>query len=239
METQSEVARSHKLEARAGEQHEELAELSGVVGGDDEAGPRRTIAETGGTLARIGLLERLELRAGWDGYVAEDDGRADGLGDTELGAKWRFGEERGKRPELALILGSTLPTGAERVSSERFDPTLRLCASQTLSERLSLGYNVGSTWESEEGDDGRRHTLGRALYTTSLGIGLSEATGVFLELSGEIGTSADGGPAHSFDTGLTHLLRPNLQLDVAAGIALSEDADDAFVGLGLSLRLPR
>jgi hypothetical protein len=34
-------------------------------------------------------------------------------------------------------------------------------------------------------------------------------------------------------------VRPNLQLDAAAGVGLSSAADDVFVGLGLSVRLPR
>lgn len=50
--------------------------------------------------------------------------------------------------------------------------------------------------------------------------------------------SASGGPSNSFDGGFTYLLRDDLQVDASAGVGLSDDADDWFVGLGLSLRFP-
>ena len=39
------------------------------------------------TLFRMGIVDRLELRLGWDGYIDEGSGGASGVGDGELGAK--------------------------------------------------------------------------------------------------------------------------------------------------------
>jgi hypothetical protein len=50
--------------------------------------------------------------------------------------------------------------------------------------------------------------------------------------------SANGNPAHSFDTGLTYQARNNLQLDASSGVGLSDDADDWFVGAGISFAFP-
>ena len=50
--------------------------------------------------------------------------------------------------------------------------------------------------------------------------------------------SADGGSAHSFDTGLTYMLTDNLQLDGAVGFGLSDEADDWFMTFGVSYRFP-
>jgi len=63
--------------------------------------------------------------------------------------------------------------------------------------------------------------------------------GLFVEVFGEVPMSADGGPVHLLDAGVTYLVRPHVQLDLAAGVGLSDDAPDWFAGMGVSLRFPR
>jgi hypothetical protein len=211
---------------------------------DDGDGARTETQEIPSTLVRIGLDPRWELRAGWAGHVSEDvsvpgsDFEASGIGDTALGAKLYMRDERGDTPELALIFGASLPTGGDEVSSERLDPGFQFSASHTLSDRHGLGYNVGMKWASEEGPGGGHRTLSSYIYTAALGTAVSERTGAFVELFGEIPASAPGGPAHSVDGGMTYLVRDNLQLDLAGGIGLSDDADDWFIGIGVSARFP-
>ncbi|RMH21396.1 MAG: transporter [Acidobacteria bacterium] len=213
---------------------------------NDDGGARLEVHELPGTLVRIGVAERVELRIGWSGLVFEElRGRdlpfvldQDGAGDAELGAKIYLGEERGARPEIALLVASSVPVGEDAFTTDAFDPSFRLSLAHTLSERLSLGYNLGMEWETGAGDDGRERTLGSAIYTLALGIGLSERWGAFVELFGTAPTSAAGGPANSFDGGFTYLIRDNMQLDVAGGVGLSDAADDWFVGVGFSVRVP-
>jgi len=200
--------------------------------------------EAPGSLLRIGLVKRLELRIGWTGHVSQDVGAEglfdeSGVGDAELGVKVRLRDEQGRRPEMALLLAGSLPVGEAAFTSDRVDPSFRLALAHTLGERLGLGYNVGVEWASEPGVGGGATTLSSYLYTVALGIGLSERTGAFVELFGTVPGSASGDPAHSFDGGFTFLLRPNVQLDVAGGVALTDEADDWFVGVGVSARWPR
>lgn len=197
-----------------------------------------------GTLVRLGLARRFELRLGWDGWLREElstpgpDLAADGLGDLEIGGKILLAEARGRRPQVALLLATSLPVGEEGFSSERSDPSFRLSLGHSLSDRLSFGYNLGMRLETgEEVDD--RDTLSFLVYTAALGISLSDRLGAFVELFGDLPASAPGGPANSFDGGFTYLLRDNLQLDLAAGVGLSDAAADWFLGLGVSFRLPR
>ncbi len=211
---------------------------------EDEDGVRLETHEVPASLLRIGLSKKVELRIGWTGYVDAEarfgDLRAsfDGAGDAELGAKIHLAQERGRRPEIALLVGTSVPVGDEEFSSDRFDPNLRLALAHTLSERVDLGYNLGLAFESGPGEDGDVHTLSSAFYTVALGFGLDEKWGAFVELYGDVPASASGDPAHSFDGGFTYLVRDNVQFDFAAGIGLSDAADDWFVGLGVSMRFP-
>ncbi len=228
-------------------------ELGWTFSRDEEDGVRVEVHEVPGTLVRVGLSEKVELRVGWAGFIDAEASRAggapsnalggfeagdDGIGDGELGVKVHLAEERGGRPEIALLLSTSVPIGDDAFTSDRFDPALRLALAHTLSERVSLGYNLGLAFESGFGDDGDRDTLSAAFYTVALGFGLSDRWGAFVELYGDVPASASGGPANSFDGGFTYLLRDNLQLDLAGGAGLSEAADDWFVGLGLSVRFP-
>lgn len=196
------------------------------------------VEELAATLVRVGLAENFELRLGWAGLIRErgpgED--LDGAGDGELGAKLVLREENGAAPQLAVIAGTSVPFGERGVSSERFDPALRLCVSRTLSQRLSLGANVGAEWSSEVSAGGGRSTGARGIYTVTLGAAVGERTGAFVELFGDFSLSQHGPPAHTLDGGVTFLVREDLQVDVAAGVGLSEAAPDWFVGVGVSWR---
>ncbi len=189
------------------------------------------------TLLRVGLGRATELRLDWGGLVTVDGG-SEGPADAGVGAKFLLAKERGRWPQMALLVASSLPTGEAPFSSRRFDPSLRLAVAREVVPGVGRGWNLGVGWESQEGAGGRRHALASGLYTIAAGRSLGGRWSGFVELFGELPLSAPGDPAHSFDAGLTCLVRPNLQLDLAAGVGLSSAADDAFAGLGLSVRLP-
>ena len=212
---------------------------------NQEGGIRTDTHTFPGTLFRIGALNRMELRLGYGGAVWEQTRQAgqstdaSGSGDMGIGTKIYFWEEQKWVPEVALLAGVVLPVGKEQFSRGRPDPSFRFSLSHTLSDRLSLGYNLGPAWESELEETGDRDTFSLFDYTAVLGIGLNERAGLFVEVFGQIPFNAKGGPRHSFDGGLTYLIRDNLQIDGSAGIGLSDSADDWFVGLGFTARLPR
>ena len=95
------------------------------------------------TLIRLGVVENLEFRFGFSGYIWEDvdvpggpSQDEDGAGDLEIGLKWRLWKEVGLLPQTALLAGTTVPTGEAGFSSDRFDPSVRLACSHTLTETL-------------------------------------------------------------------------------------------------------
>ena len=212
---------------------------------NQEAGIRTNTHAFPGTLFRIGALDRMELRLDYGGVLWEQTQEAgqttdtSGSGDMGIGAKIYFWEEQGWIPETALLAGVSLPVGKDSFSSGRADPSFRFNLSHTLSDRLSFGYNLGATWESTLDETNDRDTLSLFNYTAVLGIGLTERAGLFVEAFGDIPFNAQGGPRNSLDGGFTYLMRDNLQIDGFAGVGLSDSADDWFVGLGFTARLPR
>lgn len=210
---------------------------------DTAEGAELELNEVGGTLVRIGLASRLEVRLGWGGYLdgtlrlAGESFDFEGGGDGEVGVKYVLKEATETGPQIALLVGSTVPIGDDAVTSDAYDPSFRFLFDQDLSDRVALGYNIGIEWATE----GEEHVT-NAIYTLALGFALTERWGAFVEIFGEVPLSdgdLDLDGAASLDGGFTYLLRNNLQLDLAGGIGLNDQAPDWFVGLGVSFRLPR
>jgi hypothetical protein len=221
---------------------------AGWLGSRDGRGDARVEREEGpGTLVRLGLVDGVELRLGWEGRVEEKVGRGGrdrtaGAGDAELGVKVRLGRPPAGAPgptEAALLFGVTLPVGARRLTSDRYDPAFRLAVAHALSDRLDLAANLGMSWSSEPGEAGVRETFSSVDYTVALGRALGGRLGAFVEAFGSLPADAPGGAAHSLDGGLTFQLRPNLQFDLAAGAGLTAEAPDRFLGVGVAVRWPR
>ena len=82
------------------------------------------------------------------------------------------------------------------------------------------------------------YVVPRGLYTLALGISAFEKTGFFAEFFGDTALNGSTSAANNFDGGLTHLLRPNVQLDFAVGKGISSESLDWFFTLGVSFRLP-
>ena len=62
-----------------------------------------------GTLVRIGIARRVELRFGHAGFISAASGS--GVGDSQIGAKVNLVGESSWRPEVAVLTGFSLPTG--------------------------------------------------------------------------------------------------------------------------------
>jgi len=195
-----------------------------------------------GLLARVGVLGALEARVGFAGFQLTNQGAlggAEGLGDLELGFKYRLAAARGWLPDVAVIGAVTVPTGADGVTSGWVDPSLLLTVSRPLSDRVSVGSNLGSSWTTTDDGRGGRTTLVDLTYTLSFGVTLSDRVGTFGEMFGSL-PADDGDAAHHIDGGFTVLVRDNLQLDVSVGRGIAgAGASDWFGGAGLSVRLPR
>lgn len=166
-------------------------------------------------------------------YIKENqqDSTYSGMGPLTAGFKIKLVEERGIRPELAIFASITF----RHLGSEYYSPTYSypvgiLAATNTLSKRFSLGYNIGFAYDGETAD-------GFFIYAVYLGFQITDRLWSFAELYGNF----DNGnfPNHKWDAGLTYLLRHNLQIDVTGGTGFSSDVDKYFLNAGISWRIPR
>ena len=207
-----------------------------------------TVTELPGTLFRIGLHNRVELRIGTEGWVIDEEMDTVRYGDSDMGAKIFLWGENGWIPETALLAGVCIPTAKKDFSSKRFDPelrcacshtTLRWASSHTLSDRLSLGYNVAVAWECSENENGNRAILASMPYSIVCGIGLSDALGTYIEFFGDTPINAYGGTANLIDGGFTYLVTDTFQLDISGGFGISDEAEDWFIASGISYRIQR
>lgn len=192
----------------------------------------------GEVLLRIGVVERLELRLGLNSYAWLRDrqgGTVSGLTDTSIGLKYQFhdGGSSAADPTMALLASTTLPTGADELSLQVAEPSLRLAAAWALSDRISLGGNLGWGY-LQDGAAGERFS--ELAASLSLGYGISDRWGAFLEYFGFYPTGDHGPSANFVDTGLTYGVTGDLQLDARFGYGLNRDADDFFVGVGTAVR---
>jgi hypothetical protein len=192
-------------------------------------------------LVRLGVGRRLEARAGFSGWVRQSVPSAtaeSGIGDVNIGFKYRVSAGAGLRPSFAIVTTVTLPTAEEGFGSENVQPTVLLAAAHQLADRVGIGYNLGTAWTTVTGAAGSETSVD-VPYSVSLAVSVSERVGAFVESFGSVGLRGDGPGRHSVDAGATMLVGANVQLDVSGGVALDAHAADWFLGAGASLRLPR
>ncbi len=197
-------------------------------------------------LLRIGAAPNVEIRLGFAGWQREEVSSqqlqsvsASGLGDLDVGFKYRFAQG-GPDGFSAAVMGTiTLPTGEQGFTSDRVDPALRISAEKDLSEKLGLGLNIGALLSTEEDDLGLKDSEADLLYTAVLGFSLTERIVAYAESFGFVGVSGGRADRHLLDGGFTFSVSTALQLDVNGGFGLNAAADDWFVGAGISARFPR
>jgi len=189
------------------------------------------------TLLRFGLLKNLELRLGIE-YLGDEISikntdtvnKLSGLSPVYTGFKVKIAEEDGWKPEIAFLGALVFPfTASDDFKPENTSANIRLSFANTLSERASLGYNIGAQWDGNTAVPGY-------FYSIVMGVGLTEKIGMFAESFGLI--SEDGTSEHIVDAGLTYLVLSNFQLDISGGLGLNDNAIDNFISFGLSYRIP-
>lgn len=188
------------------------------------------------TLVRLGLLDNLEFRLGWDfveGQTSVNGNRFDnitsGFSPLLFGTKIAISEEKGWMPEIGLIGHLFLPfTASSDYRPETTGVDFRFSFAHTLSEKSSLSYNLGAQW----GNDSPEAAY---IYTIAYGYSITYKFGAYVELYGDL--PEDNKANHLWDAGFTYLLSNNVQLDATVGSSIT-DGQDILLSAGVSFRLP-
>jgi hypothetical protein len=187
------------------------------------------------TLFRYGILDNLELRLGLDWQQNKTFNQnistevSNGLAPVLVGFKTEIAQESGWLPQIGLLGALFIPGPASRtLETDDTGGEIRFSLSHTLSESVSVGYNLGVFWDGN--NQGSAY-----FYTLSTAISLDENWGVFAEIYGDFPENFEAN--HLWDLGITYLVSKNFQLDLSAGSSFSAD-QDYFLSSGISFRLP-
>jgi hypothetical protein len=190
-------------------------------------------------LLRLGLSRRLELRFETDGFLRESSldsaptQRVSGLADLGVGAKLKLVDEGKVRPMFSIIPSLSLPTGNRQMTSNGYDPAINF----VWSKNLSRGFDSGGSVKFSSVTSDERRLLQRAL-SVSFGHKLLARTAGFWEVYQLSPPERDRSSLWIFDTGLTHALGRNAQIDLSVGRSLRPTTPTWFLSTGIAFRVP-
>jgi hypothetical protein len=189
------------------------------------------------TLLRFGLLRNLEIRVGWnfeEGRTTVNRERlqdiTSGFSPLLLGMKVEITEEKGLRPEIALLGHLMLPfLASTEYRPETTGVDFRFSFGHTVSERSSIGYNLGAQWGGDSPE-------ANFVYTLAYGYSISEKMGLYAEVYGDF--PENNSANHFWDAGVTYSIFKNVQLDATIGKSFTK-GQDILVSAGVSVRIPK
>lgn len=176
-------------------------------------------------LLRYGLSKSIELRfveqlAGFSNNA--NTKKELGLSDIEFGLKIQVLKKENINTEIAFISHLAIPTGSSELTNTNYGTINKLAVSHGLNEFLGLGYNLGYDYFGIDN--------GNLTYSLALGIGLSDKLGMYVETFGEYSNFAK--LTSNVDSGLTYLVKDNLQLDFSLGLGITQKMN--YFSLGFS-----
>jgi hypothetical protein len=186
------------------------------------------------TLIKYGVNENFELR-----FITEYLGqrtkidentllKMQGFSPLAMGVKIKIADAKGIWPQAALIGHINLKSGSKEFAPDYTAADFRFTFANSLSDKLSLSYNLGAEWNGETPD-------ATFLYTLSLGYTISSRVGMYVE--GYSFFPEKSRADNRVDAGLTYKITPVVQWDISGGIGLSSNAPDSFLSTGISFRL--
>jgi hypothetical protein len=151
-----------------------------------------------------------------------------GIQPITIGFKTSLLQEKGLIPKTSFIghvSSANLASNAFKIKN--IAPSFRFTMQHTISNNLSIGYNLGAEWNGETADQ-------NYIYTLTTGISITEKLGFYIELYGFL--NKYNNPDHRFDSGLTYLLTNNFIIDFSGGLGLTANAPKNYLSFGISYR---
>lgn len=205
-------------------------------------GRAETAHTTPEMLLRIGLSEDIEFRLRWDYAWQFLEDEPDQIGSEDLRFSFKLQMTRqecgGLLPTSALELRGSAPTGARIFSTGRVEGGVDYIYQWELFEGATL---AGSTGFGTNGygdfglvaEEPTQEQFTGISQSAVLGFELTESNTVYIEWYSIYSVGLEDEYVIAFvNVGIDHYVTDNFVLDVRAGVGLSKDADDFFVGVG-------
>lgn len=151
-----------------------------------------------------------------------------GLDVAEVGAKIALAEERKLFPKTSFIFHLGIPAfSSSKFKPDNIAPSFRFTMQHTLSEKISLGYNLGCEWDGYTNDPAY-------IYTLTAGFNFSKKWYSYIEGFGAFKKQIT--PEHNVDGGIAYFITNNFKVDFSSGFGLTTTAAQWYIALGISVR---
>ncbi len=179
------------------------------------------------TLWKYGVSQNFEFRLITELIDEKNNGnRVAGITPITVGFKTALFEEKGFIPKTSFIGHiNTAKIGSKALHESKILPSFRFTMQNTLSPKITLGYNLGAEWTNENTE---------YIYTITTGFSLTDKIGCYAELYGFFPNDNSGN--HRFDGGLTYLFNDNFIMDISGGVGLTKNTPKNYISLGISYR---
>ena len=196
-------------------------------------------------MLRVGLNDWLEFGTRWN-YASrfiDESGNLDGAEDLRLNFKASVCEQCGCRPETAVELRSSVPTGGSDWSTDNVTIGGALIYEWEISEQIGFGGSTSYFTDGAgdislfEAEDGQTDSFNTWAQSAALRMHFHERSTTYLEWFGlwsdNLGNEF---VQHYINIGVDVLITNDFVIDFRIGKGLSSDAEDLFVGVGGGIR---
>ena len=185
--------------------------------------------DIGQMLLRIGVIEKLELRALLNSYSTQSFEQSDvsnsGFQDVGLAAKYNILTSPESGSSVSALAKISLPVGASAFSNSEVVSTAFLLADQSVSDHFAVSVNTGYTFPVGSLDGNWLLTV-----TPSVSIPGAEHIGVYAGYAGI--NNPESTDQHYIEGGATITVNDGAQLDINAGYEMENES--FFIGLGFA-----
>jgi len=195
-------------------------------------------------LTRIGISEDIEFRLRWNyaWQFRDDEDDVDSAQDMLWAFKLGVTDQYGWRPESALEIRFTAPTGGAAWSTDRVEFGLDYIYEWEVADGVTLAGSTGfSTSALDEfsvlPEEPASDQFILWSQSVALGVELTESATLYVEYFGLFTHALADNIAENFlNAGIDFYLTDDFVLDVRAGLGLTPDSDDLFAGVGGGVR---
>jgi hypothetical protein len=181
---------------------------------------------------KIGLTHNVDVQFVVQPYLDEDGG-AEGFGDSQIRLKINLWGNDGGDTALAIMPFVQFPTGDDDVSSDKFEGGLIVPLAVALPNEFGLTVMAEFDVVRNSDDDGYRVDF---VHTAALGRAIVGPLGGFVEYIGVLPFEGGEDYLAFASCGLTYGIGENVQLDAAARFGLVDEAEDVTLLAGISFR---